>query len=160
MIEWTIIINSLTALPLCDLSQTEILCARSLVRSPTRLCSGGFALPLDDSRPLETPRGFAQPARAVATLHAVAAAVERDYGSLSVPWGEVLRFRVGGADLPGNGAPGFLGAIRTIAPGAFEFEAGSGGGGGYGRKTAPARHGDTWFACIEFSTLCHKIVYT
>lgn len=98
-------------------------------------------MPLDDRRPLDTPRGFAAPARAAAALDAVAAELEAGpWGTVSVPWGQALRFRVGDADLPGNGAPGSLGAIRTIAP--AEFSAVDG--------TAPARHGDTWFAVMEF----------
>ena len=66
--------------------------------------------------------------------------MEEEYGRLNVPWGDVLRFRRGTVDLPGNGAPSQLGAIRTIGVGAFKdgkLEAGS---------------GDTFFAVIEFST--------
>ena len=40
-----------------------------------------------------------------AVLATVAADVEARWGTLAVPWGEVLRFRRGGLDLPGNGAP-------------------------------------------------------
>ena len=53
---------------------------------------GGFAVPLDDRRPLDTPRGFADPARAVAALEDVAAEMERTYGTLEVKWGDALRF--------------------------------------------------------------------
>ena len=101
---------------------------------------GGFAVAGDDRKPLETPRGFGDAARAAAALDKVAGEVEKDYGRLNVPWGEVLRFRRGNTDLPGNGAPSQLGAIRTIGVSAFQdgkLEAGS---------------GDTFFAVIEFST--------
>ena len=100
---------------------------------------GGFKVPTDDARPLDTPRGFKNPARAMAMLDTVAGAVEKEYGTLNPKWGDVLRFRRGNADVPGNGAPSPLGAIRTI--GVSEFKDG---------KTE-AVSGDTFYAVIEFS---------
>jgi acyl-homoserine-lactone acylase len=100
---------------------------------------GGYAVPADDHQPLTTPRGFADPARAAALLDKVANGVALEYGSLHVRWGDVLRFRRGGVDLPGNGAPSALGAIRTVNPGRFED------------GKAPGISGDTYFAVIEFS---------
>ena len=50
----------------------------------------------------------------------MAGEVEKEYGRLNVPWGEVLRFRRGNVDLPGNGAPSQLGAIRTIGVSPFK----------------------------------------
>jgi acyl-homoserine-lactone acylase len=101
---------------------------------------GGFKVPTDDKRPLETPRGFKDPATALALLDKVASEVEQEYGTLRVKWGDVMRFRRGNADLPGNGAPSSLGAIRTINVGPFVN----------GKTEAVA--GDTFFAVIEFST--------
>ena len=101
---------------------------------------GGFMVPTDDARPLETPRGFKDPAKAMAMLDTVAAEVEKEYGRLNVKWGDVLRFRRGNADLPGNGAPSQLGAIRTIGVSAFKD----------GKVEAVS--GDTFYAVIEFST--------
>ncbi len=101
---------------------------------------GGFNVPTDDARPLETPRGFKDPAKAMAMLDTVAAEVEKEYGRLNVKWGDVLRFRRGNADLPGNGAPSQLGAIRTIGVSAFKD----------GKVEAVS--GDTFYAVIEFST--------
>jgi len=101
---------------------------------------GGFRVPTDDARPLDTPRGFKDAAKAMAVLDTVAAEVEKEYGRLNVKWGEVLRFRRGNADLPGNGAPSQLGAIRTI--GVSPFKDGK----------VEAVSGDTFFAVIEFST--------
>lgn len=109
---------------------------------------GGFVVPLDDRRPLETPRGFVEPARAVAALDEVAARMEEEYNTLEVTWGEVMRFPTdvrrlsstgGGENLPGNGAPGSLGAIRTIGNAAFVD------------GTTEPIHGDTWFAVMEFA---------
>jgi acyl-homoserine-lactone acylase len=31
--------------------------------------------------------------------------VKKKYGRLDIAWGEVLRFRIGDVDLPGNGGP-------------------------------------------------------
>ena len=104
---------------------------------------GGFAVPLDDRKPLATPRGFADPAKAAAALDGVAAQMEKDYGSLHVLWGDVLRFRRGNVDLPGNGAPSALGAIRTVDPGPWV------------NGKAEGVRGDTYFAVIEFSTPVH-----
>jgi acyl-homoserine-lactone acylase len=57
-----------------------------------------------------------------------------------VKWGDVLRFRRGNVDLPGNGAPSSLGAIRTIGLSAFV------------NGKAEAVSGDTFYAIIEYST--------
>lgn len=101
---------------------------------------GGFKVPTDDRRPLETPRGFKDPAKAMALLDRVAGEVEKEYGTLAVKWGDVLRFRRGATDVPGNGAPSSLGAIRTIN--VSEFKNG----------TVEAVSGDTFYAVIEYST--------
>jgi acyl-homoserine-lactone acylase len=100
---------------------------------------GGFIVPTDDRRPLDTPRGFQDPARAMVTLDRVAGEVEKEYGSLAVKWGDVLRFRRGSTDVPGNGAPSQLGAIRTI--GVSPFKSGK----------VEAVQGDTFYAVIEYS---------
>jgi acyl-homoserine-lactone acylase len=101
---------------------------------------GGFKVPTDDARPLETPRGFKDPAKAMAVLDTVAAEVEKEYGMLNPKWGDVMRFRRGNADVPGNGAPSQLGAIRTI--GVSPFKDG----------TVEAVQGDTFYAVIEYGT--------
>ena len=100
---------------------------------------GGYGVPADPNQPLATPRGFAEPGRAVAALDAEAARLEREYGTLQVPWGEVVRLRRGSRDLPGNGAPSELGAIRTSGLGAFQ------------NGTAEIVSGDTFYAVVEFS---------
>ena len=76
-------------------------------------------------------------------LDKVAGDVEKEYGKLNVPWGEVLRFRRGSVDLPGNGAPSQLGAIRTV--GVSPFKDGK----------VEGVQGDTFFAVVEFSTPIH-----
>ena len=100
---------------------------------------GGYGVPPDPHRPLTTPCGFAAPARAVAALDAAATRLEQEYGTLRVRWGDVVRLRRGSLDLPGNGAPSELGAIRTA--GLSPFAAG----------TAEIAGGDTFYAVVEFS---------
>jgi acyl-homoserine-lactone acylase len=125
-------------------SDGTLLFYRFLLEAGIRFQSiGGFAVPSDDRRPLDTPRGFADPAKAAAALNAVAETIEKDYGSLHVLWGDVLRFRRGTLDLPGNGAPSAMGAIRTVNLGAFVD----------GKTQGVA--GDTYFAVIEFSNPVH-----
>jgi acyl-homoserine-lactone acylase len=104
---------------------------------------GGHVVPFDEHRPLDTPRGFKDPAKAVALLDAVAADTEKQYGSLHVKWGDVARLRRGNSDLPGNGAPSLMGAIRTLDLGPFVD------------GKAQGVHGDTFFAVVEFSTPIH-----
>jgi acyl-homoserine-lactone acylase len=104
---------------------------------------GGYAVPLEDRQPLTTPRGFADSARAVAALDAVAGKVQSEYGSLHVLWGDVLRFRRGSVGFPGNGAPSMMGAIRTVNPGPFV------------NGKAQGISGDTYFAVVEFSNPVH-----
>ena len=62
-----------------------------------------------------------------------------EYKTLHVIWGDVIRLRTGSLDLPGNGVPGTLGGIRTIATGPL-------------RRTAKReiQGGDTFYAVIEF----------
>jgi acyl-homoserine-lactone acylase len=125
-------------------SDGTLLFYRFLTGAGTRFQNiGGYAIPSDEHKPLDTPRGFADPAKAVTLLDKVAAEIEKQYGSLHVKWGEVLRLRRGSSDLPGNGAPSLMGAIRTVGPGPFVD------------GKAAGVTGDTYFAVIEFSTPVH-----
>jgi acyl-homoserine-lactone acylase len=100
---------------------------------------GGYAVPPDPRQPLTTPDGFKDPAKAAALLDREARRLEAEYNTLHVVWGDVIRLRRGSLDLPGNGLPGTLGAIRTI--GTSEFADGK----------AVIQGGDTFYAVIEFS---------
>ena len=55
---------------------------------------------------LTTPAGLANQAQAAAALSVAAKETEKMFGSLDVPYGEVMRLRYGQHDLPGNGAAG------------------------------------------------------
>jgi len=100
---------------------------------------GGYAVAADVRQPLTTPRGFADPRRAADLLERGARRLESEYDTLHVLWGDVIRLRRGLLDLPGNGLPGTLGAIRTISTGPF-----------VNGRTA-IEGGDTFYAVIEFS---------
>lgn len=100
---------------------------------------GGYGTPIDERKPLDTPRAFADPQKAAELLDKVATELEKQYGSLHVKWGDAVRVRRGALDLPANGAPSAMGAIRTLSIGPFKD------------GKAEGIHGDTWFAVIEYS---------
>jgi acyl-homoserine-lactone acylase len=99
-----------------------------------------FAVPFDINDPFNTPSGLNDPASAVAVLQSVAEHVKLDYGALDVPYGEVMRLRVGEYDLPGNGGGDPNGVFRV----AWYVPDGNG--------TYELMGGDSWVAVIEFST--------
>jgi acyl-homoserine-lactone acylase len=70
-----------------------------------RFPAEAFVTPFDPDRPLETPKGLADPARAVEALEFAARAVKQTFGALQVPWGAFYTFSVGDTTLPGFGAP-------------------------------------------------------
>ena len=98
-----------------------------------------FSQPWSEKSPRTTPDGLANPQTAVATLEAVAAEVEKTYGALNVPWGEVFRLKYGNVDLPANGGFGDLGIFRVL-----DFIAAK------GDRFQPVA-GDSFVAAIEFS---------
>jgi acyl-homoserine-lactone acylase len=98
-----------------------------------------FATPFDPADPLHTPRGLKDHVKAMAALEAAALETEKTYGSLDASWGDFMRFRFRGADLPGNGADGGLGAFRVV-----RF-----GGPATSKQKAPV-HGDTFVAAVEW----------
>jgi len=100
----------------------------------------GFAVPYDLSAPLTTPRGLRNPAQAAAQLDAAAQETVRLYGTLDVPWGQVMRFRHAGLDLPANGGFGNLGIFRVITFGEVHG------------NTRSQTHGETWISAVEFGT--------
>jgi acyl-homoserine-lactone acylase len=99
-----------------------------------------FATVWDETAPLTTPSGLADPEQAVAVLEMAASQVADAFGALDVAWGDVFRLRRGDVDLPASGGPGDpLGIFRVVsfAPAADgRFESGS---------------GDTFIAAVEFS---------
>ncbi len=98
-----------------------------------------FATPWSWEAPRSTPKGISDLPGAVRGLETAARDVERKYGALDVPWGDVYRLRVGGRDLPANGGTGGIGIFRVVNyrpsdDGRFE-----------------AASGDSYVAVTEFS---------
>jgi acyl-homoserine-lactone acylase len=125
-------------------SRGAVLFARwALSRNPAEL----FATPWQESSPLMTPDGLANPVDAVKALEQTAAELQSktsttlsfSFGALDVPWGEVFRMSAGEQDVPASGASGGLGCFRVL-----NFERTP-----EGRFQAVA--GDTFLAAIEFS---------
>ena len=98
-----------------------------------------YAIPFDPQAPLETPRGLADEALALAALETTIQQLQSLGAALDTPWGDIARLRRGNYDLPGNGNDGSLGVFRVIiyVPAAD------------GRLQSIA--GDTHVAVVEFS---------
>jgi len=87
--------------------------------------------------PMSTPRGLGDADRAVSELALAAAAIRKEYGTLSVPWGDIYRLRRGPVDEPVGGAAD--GCFRSIR---------------YRRDTDGkwiALGGDSYVLAVEFS---------
>jgi len=74
----------------------------------------GFAKAYDLAQPLTTPADLADPKAAADALDAAAQDMLSKTGALDTPWGEVMRIRAGGLDLPASGGPGRLGVFDVI----------------------------------------------
>ena len=103
------------------------------------LGAGMFATPWQETEPLATPKGLANPVAAVAALERAARNTIDRFGSVDVPWGEVYRLRIGERDLPASGGPSRLGVFRSL-----EFAPEKDG-------RFRALFGDSFVALVEFS---------
>lgn len=103
--------------------------------SITNFCD--FTESWNPNKPITTPNGLADPDSAADLLGDVAEKVQEQFGSLNIPWGDVMRFS---DDIPGIGAPGEpLGVYHVI-----NYQ--SSVNGDYRPD-----YGDTWVAVIEFT---------
>lgn len=102
--------------------------------------AAGFARPYDPHDPLTTPAGLADPKAAVAALQAAARDTIATYGALDVPWGQVMRFRIGSVDLPASGGPGRLGVFNAIDYAALQ------------NGTRAANFGGSYTAVVSFDS--------
>ncbi len=67
-----------------------------------------FALPWDaTASPLATPDGIGDPRGAMAALEAVTTRMSTAGLPLDIAWGEVMKMRVGGVELPSTGGPSY-----------------------------------------------------
>ncbi|MFL5296871.1 MAG: penicillin acylase family protein [Phenylobacterium sp.] len=109
--------------------------------SPNNFTSqANYRLKWSPDRPVDTPAGLADPAKAVSMLKAAIAEMKAKYGAVDRPFGEVSRFAIDKVDLPGNGGFGNTGIFRTITWGPLKD----------GKRTP--QHGETWVSLVEFST--------
>jgi acyl-homoserine-lactone acylase len=77
---------------------------------------------------------------AVAALEVAATNVQKLYGALDVPWGDVYRLREDSLDLPGIGASGAYGVFSVV-----DYQSA-------GNARYRAVGGDSYVAAIEFSS--------
>ena len=68
----------------------------------------------DPARPLLTPRGLKDPAKAAEAFKTAVVETTRQFGSADVAWGDVHRVRVGTVDVPVGGCSGALGCFRVL----------------------------------------------
>jgi acyl-homoserine-lactone acylase len=68
----------------------------------------------DAARPLATPRGLRDPAKAAEAFAWAVGEVTRRYGAADVAWGDVHRVRVGTVDEPVGGCAGPMGCFRVL----------------------------------------------
>jgi acyl-homoserine-lactone acylase len=93
----------------------------------------------DAARPMQTPRGLRDHAKAAAAFAwAVRETVQR-FGSVDVAWGDVHRVRMGAVDVPVGGCAGALGCFRVLN---FRNEPD-------GKRAAAS--GDGWVIAVEFT---------
>jgi len=97
-----------------------------------------FAEPWTLDQPMSTPRGLADPARAVDAFRDAVVATRDRWGSVDVAWGAIHRARHGRLDLPVSGCDGLLGCFRVIW---FTED-------DDGRRRV--RGGDGWLSAVEF----------
>lgn len=100
--------------------------------------SRAFRQPWTPLDPVATPRGLADPARAVTAFAAAIADLKARFGRWDVAWGEVHRLRLGDVDVPAAGCPGDIGCFRV-----------------FGFRSAPdgkwvGSRGDEWVLAVEF----------
>lgn len=98
-----------------------------------------FAVRWSASEPTATPRGLAEPERALKLFLEALADVTSSFGRADVTWGEAHRIRKGSVDLPISGGSGTMGCFRVLG-----FRKDSDG-------KLVANTGDSFVFAVEFS---------
>lgn len=98
-----------------------------------------YTVPWSIDAPATTPRGLADPGRAVEAFEWAVPATKQRFGSWDVAWGEVHRVRRGEVDVPVGGCRAALGCFRVLG-----FETAEDG-----KRVVDA--GDGWVLAVEFS---------
>lgn len=98
-----------------------------------------FAEPWRFDAPASTPRGLADPDRAVSAFEWAVAEMKSRWGAWDVPWGAIHRARIGDLDVPVSGCNGIYGCFRVL----WYDEAQDG--------KLLVRGGDGWVVAVEFT---------
>jgi acyl-homoserine-lactone acylase len=98
-----------------------------------------YAQVWDPRDPMRTPRGLADPARAVEAFTWAIGETKTRHGAIDVAWGDVHRVRRGAVDVPVGGCPGPLGCFRVLS---FARDPADG--------KLVANSGDGWVIAVEF----------
>lgn len=98
-----------------------------------------FAVRWNAAEPTATPRGLAEPERALKLFLDALADVTSTYGRADVAWGDAHRIRKGSVDLPVSGGPGTMGCFRVLG---FREDS---------DKKLVANTGDSFVFAVEFS---------
>jgi len=109
-----------------------------------------FSIAWDPQKPASTPSGLSDPTLALKHLEDAVRWTRQSYGSEDVAWGEVHRFRLGGLDLPGDGADGSYGLFRVLR--FAEAPDGKRAAGQLKADEPPAGFGDGWVMAVAFGT--------
>ena len=109
-----------------------------------------FAQRWDPLNPASTPAGLADRGEALRQLEGAVRATRAAYGSETVAWGEVNRFRFGSVDLPGDGASGTYGTFRVMR---FDRTQASQArvAGNLGDGQSLLGFGDAWVLLVDFA---------
>ena len=109
-----------------------------------------FAQRWNPLNPASTPVGLANRGEALRQLEAAVRTTRAGYGSETVAWGDVNRFRFGSVDLPGDGASGTYGTFRVMR---FDRAEGSDRrvAGNLGETQSLLGFGDAWVLLVDFS---------
>jgi acyl-homoserine-lactone acylase len=107
----------------------------------------------DENRPATTPVGIGEPQTARKALAAAVQELKKQYGTLSVPWGDIHRLRRGSLDVP---IGGYIGEYRDDFKGARFGDFGSFRIVRYDKDEKDgkyvARGGDSFVFAVEFTS--------
>ncbi|MFN0085616.1 MAG: penicillin acylase family protein [Blastocatellia bacterium] len=108
-----------------------------------------FATAWDKANPGKTPAGLADSAEALKAFTDAVQWTRKTFGSESVAWGEVNRYRFQGIDLPADGAPGNYGMFRVMR---YTPQPDGKRAAGWIAADKPlAGFGDAWVLAVEFA---------
>ena len=108
-----------------------------------------YAVEWNKQDPARTPSGISDPSLAMKHFEEAVRWTRETYGSETIAWGQVHRFRFKDVDLPGDGATGALGAFRVM--GFRQLPDGKRVAGWISANEPLQGFGDGWVIAVEFS---------